>query len=270
MEEYQRKFEQLAARAGPLTTEQEVEIFISGLQEYIAIEVELHRPRDLISAMSLARLYERRGGAKRFIPPAYKPSSNTSSSSSNQKTFKRLSRTEMDERRAKGLCFNCDEVYNQGHQCKRLSWLDGVDESVQGDNEDQEIEEDLPPEISLHAIMGENFGGKTMRIQGIIGQHHLLILIDLGSTHSFLGSWWVTKLGLTCEPKEGLQVVVANGSKIRSPGQCQNVPITMGNQLIHIDLYILKLNGVDAGFGSELATENGSHPIRFQSQIHGF
>nr|TKS05754.1 hypothetical protein D5086_0000129700 [Populus alba] len=137
--------------------------------EYIAIEMELHRPRDLISAMSLARLYERRSGAKRFIPAAYKPSSNTSSSSSNQKTFKRLSRTEMDERRAKGLCFNCDEVYNWGHQYKRLFWLDGV--------------------------------------------------------------------------------VVANGSKIKSPGQCPNVPIMMGNQLIHIDFYILKLNGVDAVLG---------------------
>jgi len=249
VEEFQRKFEQLAARAGPLTTEQEVEIFISGLQEYIAIEVELHRPKDLISAMSLAHLYERRSGAKRFIPSANKPSSNTSSGSSNQKTFKRLSRHEMDERRAKGLCFNCDEVYNRGHQCKRLFWLDGVDESVQEDNEDHEFEEDLPPEISLHAIMGENSGGKTMRIQGIIGHHHLLILIDSGSTHSFLGSRWVTKLGLTCEPMKGLQVVVANGSKIRSPGQCPNVPVMMGNQLIHIDFYIFKLNEVDAVLG---------------------
>jgi len=59
----------------------------------------------------------------------------------------------------------------------------------------------------------------------------------------------VTKLGLTCELKEGLQVVVVNGSKIKSPGQCQNVPITMGNQLIHIDIYILTLNGVDAILG---------------------
>ena len=161
-----------------------MEIFISGLQEYIAIEVELHRPRDLISAMSLVRLYERRSGAKQFIPFAFKPSSNTSSISSNQKMFTQLSRTKMDERRAKGLCFNYDEVYNRGHQCKRLFWLDGVDESVQEDNEDHEFEEDLQPEISLHAIMGENSGGKTMRIQGIIGQHRLMILIYSGSTHS--------------------------------------------------------------------------------------
>jgi len=97
VEEYQCKFEQLAARADPLTTEQEVEIFISGLQEYFTIEVELHRPRDLISAISLACLYERRGEARRIMTSAYKPSSNTSSSSSNQRIFKRLGCTKIDE-----------------------------------------------------------------------------------------------------------------------------------------------------------------------------
>ena len=252
VEDYQRQFEQLAARAGPLTSEQELEIFISGLQEYIAIEVELHRPRDLTSAMSLARLYERRGGVRRFAPTNHRstpPPQPLNSNTINTKIFKRLSRTEMDERRAKGLCFNCDEVYNRGHQCKRLFWLDGIEESIQGDKECSEFEEDLPPEISLHAIMGEHLGGKTMRIHGIIGGHQLLILIDSGSTHSFLSSQWMTELKLPCEPKAGLQVMVANGNKIRSPGQCLDVPVTMGNQLIHIDFYILNLTGIDAVLG---------------------
>ncbi|KAB5538897.1 hypothetical protein DKX38_016430 [Salix brachista] len=251
VEDYQRQFEQLAARAGPLTSEQELEIFISGLQEYIAIEVELHRPQDLTSAMSLARLYERRGGVRKLAPTNHRftPQQPVTSNSNNSKIFKRLSRTEMDERRAKGLCFNCDEVYTRGHQCKRLFWLDGIEESVQGETEDHDIEEEFPPEISLHAIMGEHSGGKTMKIHGIIGNQHLLILIDSGSTHSFLGSQWVTTLGLTCEPKAGLQVMVANGSKIRSPGQCLHVPVMMGNQLIQIDFYVLQLTGIDAVLG---------------------
>ncbi|KAB5541338.1 hypothetical protein DKX38_014312 [Salix brachista] len=251
VEDYQRQFEQLAARAGPLTSEQELEIFISGLQEYIAIEVELHRPQDLTSAMSLARLYERRGGVRKLAPTNHRftPQQPVTSNSNNSKIFKRLSRTEMDERRAKGLCFNCDEVYTRGHQCKRLFWLDGIEESVQGETEDHDIEEEFPPEISLHAIMGEHSGGKTMKIHGIIGNQHLLILIDSGSTHSFLGSQWVTTLGLTCEPKAGLQVMVANGNKIRSPGQCLHVPVMMGNQLIQIDFYVLQLTGIDAVLG---------------------
>ncbi|KAG6521619.1 hypothetical protein ZIOFF_018744 [Zingiber officinale] len=53
VEDYQRKFEQLAARASSLTLEQEVQIFISGLQDHIAVEVEIHHPEDLTSAMML-------------------------------------------------------------------------------------------------------------------------------------------------------------------------------------------------------------------------
>ncbi|KAF9662444.1 hypothetical protein SADUNF_Sadunf18G0053900 [Salix dunnii] len=249
VEEYQRKFEQLAARASHLTTEQEVEIFISGLIEYIAIEVELHQPRDLISAMSLARLYERRSGARRTMPPQLKSPTVISSLPSNQRTFKRLSRGEMDERRAKGLCFNCDEIYNRGHQCKRLFWLDGVEESVQGELEDHDNCEDDTPEISLHAIIGEASGGNTMRVHGTIKRKRILFLIDSGSTHSFLDSTLVAKLGLNCTHQEGLQVVIANGSKIKSPGQCKNVPISLGTQLIQFDFYILTLNGIDAVLG---------------------
>ncbi|OMO91438.1 Retrotransposon gag protein [Corchorus capsularis] len=50
VDDYQQKFVQLAARAGSLTMDQE-----------IAVEVELHQPRDLSTAMSLALLHERRG-----------------------------------------------------------------------------------------------------------------------------------------------------------------------------------------------------------------
>jgi hypothetical protein len=57
------------------------------------------------------------------------------------------------------------------------------------------------------------------------------------------------KLGLTCERTERLQVLVANDNKIRSPGQSQDVPIAMGNQLILIDFNILTLNRVDVVLG---------------------
>ena len=112
----------------------------------------------------------------------------------------------MEDRRAKGLCFNCDEVFSRGHQCKRLFWLDGVEESVQEEVADQDLEEELPPEISLYAITGSNSNGKTMRIQGILMKHNLLFLIDSGSTHSFLDSRWVTKLGLPYTRKKGFRL----------------------------------------------------------------
>lgn len=70
-----------------------------------------------------------------------------------QPPIRRLSKAEMSERRAKGQCFDCDELYSARHKCKRLFCL-LVDE-----HEDYEEEfKLLEPEISLNAISGiKNF-----------------------------------------------------------------------------------------------------------------
>lgn len=66
VEEYVGRFEQLSARASSFNNEQEVEFFISGLPEQTSIEVKIHRPKDLTTATGMARLYDRRPGAKRY------------------------------------------------------------------------------------------------------------------------------------------------------------------------------------------------------------
>uniref|UniRef100_A0A199UBA5 Uncharacterized protein n=1 Tax=Manihot esculenta TaxID=3983 RepID=A0A199UBA5_MANES len=42
----------------------------------------------------------------------------------------------MEERRKKGLCFNCDETFVRGHQCKKLSWLELEDANEESKDED--------------------------------------------------------------------------------------------------------------------------------------
>ena len=59
-ENYQGKFEKLILRVCTLTQSQKIELYISGLADYITIEVELHNPPYLPTAMSLYRLYERK------------------------------------------------------------------------------------------------------------------------------------------------------------------------------------------------------------------
>ncbi|KAF2315542.1 hypothetical protein GH714_040044 [Hevea brasiliensis] len=58
--DYQNQFEALVSRAGTLTQHQKVQLYLSGLQDSIAVEVELHHPTDLVNAMSISRLYERK------------------------------------------------------------------------------------------------------------------------------------------------------------------------------------------------------------------
>ena len=122
-----------------------------------------------------------------LLPPPVK--------SSNTIPFKRLSPTELAMRREKGLCFNCDEKYTRGHKCTSSLFLFVTedDEHLQ----DAESPPGLPPlslpvsqevspaQISLHALSGQG-APETLRVTGIIGQHHVRILIDGGSTHNFL------------------------------------------------------------------------------------
>lgn len=49
----------------------------------------------------------------------------------------------MAERRARGLCYNCDEPYSVGHQCKKLFWLELANQEV----EEPTIESVVEPEF---------------------------------------------------------------------------------------------------------------------------
>ncbi|KAH0642688.1 hypothetical protein KY289_033662 [Solanum tuberosum] len=101
----------------------------NGLVDYIAIEVELHNPLDLAMSMSLSRLYERKGQPFRSQLLDGCRSKMTDFSPPQRTRFvRKLTRSEMDERGLKGLCFNCDEVFTRGHQCKKLFWIDSIDE----------------------------------------------------------------------------------------------------------------------------------------------
>ena len=43
--------------------------------------------------------------------------------------IKRITPTQMDERRKRGLCYNCDEKQGPGHKCKnaKLFLLEGIE-----------------------------------------------------------------------------------------------------------------------------------------------
>jgi hypothetical protein len=86
-------------------------------------------------------------------------------------------------------------------------------EAYQGEGDDGE---DLP-KISLHAIIGRE-ALDMMKVYGQIKRSISLVLIDFGSTHNFVSLALANVLGLI--PKEGdeMDVIVASGEKIKSPG----------------------------------------------------
>ncbi|KAK6247766.1 hypothetical protein QUC31_019331 [Theobroma cacao] len=71
----------------------------------------------------------------------------------------------MEERWFKGLCFNCDEPFVRGHQCKNLFWIDSIEEEDEEQTEFEPSANTDQPKISLNAIIGISTP-QNMRLQG--------------------------------------------------------------------------------------------------------
>jgi len=70
------------------------------------------------------------------------------------------------------------------------------------------------PYISLQAINGVQ-GFQIMRVTGHIGRKSIQILVDLGSTHNFVGLKLAQRLGCKMEPIQLQSISVADGSKLK-------------------------------------------------------
>lgn len=180
----------------------------------------------------------------------------------------------MQERRDKGLCYNCDEKFFIGHKCikPRLYYLEGV-ESYEGEEQENNSDikeehtteegEDSIPSISLHAIAGA-LEPTTMRLKGVLNHKPVMILIDSGSTHNFIDAEAAKKTQLPISNSQ-LAVQIANGDKISCLGYCQNVKIHFNNFDSLIDLYVLNLGGCDVVLGIQWLRELGTIEWNFQN-----
>jgi hypothetical protein len=64
-------------------------------------------------------------------------------------------------------------------------------------------------------------------------------LLDSGSTQNFIDLEAAAHVGLQFGDRFGLQVVVANGDRVLSPGCCCNVSFTIGTERFIMDFYRL-------------------------------
>ncbi|KAI9177153.1 hypothetical protein LWI28_011710 [Acer negundo] len=157
----------------------------------------------------------------------------------------------MKEHREKGLCYNCDEKFRPRHKCKSLT-LFLIDSNDYCD-EDMDCSPDsdaIPhPKLSLHAIAGA-MNPQTMCVTGYYHDKLLYILLDFGSTHNFLDPLIASKLNLPISCKTVFEVMVANGDRLYSEGQCQNIFIDIQGVPVTSDFYLLSLEGYDAVLGA--------------------
>lgn len=112
---------------------------------------------------------------------------------SNQ-SFKKMSFAELQDRRAKGLYYNCDERFSPHHKCPNrklllFQWDDDLPYILETPVEEiiastEQLQQDFQS-LSLHAMDSTIIFG-TLRYVGYINGHVVQVLLDRGSDDNFL------------------------------------------------------------------------------------
>ncbi|XP_062187935.1 uncharacterized protein LOC133891241 [Phragmites australis] len=251
--EYIEKFDelvhQLLAHDASLSTAVITNRFIDGLKEEVRAVVLIQRPHDLDTASSVALLQEeilsgstrrdmRKNDGNIFIRGLNRSSAAPLSKSSQQNIIEEKKMMENpknrieDEklsalksyRKAKGLCFKCGAKWGPQHVCTPTVPLHVVEELWQliAEPSQQNLEatttgesdsgEDLMA-VSAQALSGTE-SRRTMKLLGLIHNHEVVMLIDSGSSNSFVSESLAVKIKGWNELSTPLRVKVANGGVV--------------------------------------------------------
>lgn len=136
-----------------------------------------------------------------------------------------------------------------------------VDETL--DDMEPLLVHQVPREISINALAGSR-SVNTIRLQGTLKGKKIHILIDSGSTHSFIDSKLVKQLGLVAEVVPPLLVSVADGSRIIVDSVCKNLQYQIQGHFFSDELRLFPLGSSDVILGVDWLKQY--NPITFDHQ----
>ena len=275
------QFEALSNRIRDLSENHKLSCFLSGLKDEVRSSVKMLNPKNINEAFSLAKIQEEYLMSSKKIqkpfslelskPSILGPRPDIKLDSKFKEPLQRLSPAQKEERRKKGLCFNCDEKFQLGHHYKsaKILLLKGlypfqgpisnvqlielndtdIPLSLEFDMLHSESVESKPKmaevEITLYALLGSP-SPSTMRIKGKINRHWVVILIDY-----FLDAAILSKLQLFLDPIVSFEVKVANGATIKTKDVCLDVKVVMQGHIFSVNLNALPLEDCELVLGTQ-------------------
>lgn len=256
-----------------------VNSFLSGLKEEIASALYRHKPNTLRDAREKARAQEcviealerkSKQCAKQSSGSSFAGKKEGTTSGDRTKTpyqngnkqvgraVKRLSYGDFKERMSKGLCIHCGEKYSPGHNCKNkqvfmLATEDDTEGAtadtgdlslIWGDCDEEVPTKEVESELSIHALTGTD-GVHTLSVKGETRNRALRILIDSGSSHSFVPTNLVKALQLKTQLCTSVNVIVANGEKLTSCQQLEKFEWKMAGESFVAPMLALPIGSYD-------------------------
>lgn len=190
--------------------------------------------------------------------------------------IKHMPSAEMQIRHDKGLCFTCDEKYSWTNKCPNkniMLLLYDVD-----DDDCQPIShvltpnppnpEDDPP-LSLHHLSLQAYQGfpssATIHFQGTIIGTTVKVLMDGGSSDSFIHLRIAHHLHLPIESTPGVRVLVGNGHYLQVGDIIRALPLQISGHIIHFPTYVLLIFDTNVLIRASWLVTLGEHIADYRS-----
>ncbi|XP_027076964.1 uncharacterized protein [Coffea arabica] len=289
IEDYEEKFEELKTlmltRNPRLDESYFVSSFISGLKDEIKPTVKMFKPQTLMKAFEVAELQEcsleiqskqSKATGRGTVEPRFGIYKNSTQDQARQQSYRlpaiipaprktdsihrdlsKITAEEMQYRRKHGLCYRCGEKFGVGHQCRKgnLNCANTEEEEEEVEFEDAEGEQDELTgrvgelaEVSLNALSGA-IKRKSILLMGNLGGLPVKILVDTGSSDSFIHHRVVNLLHLPYHSVSPFTVTLADGTDITSGAISPNVSWVIQDYRFQFDLKIMELGGWDIILG---------------------
>nr|GEU50102.1 retrotransposable element Tf2 [Tanacetum cinerariifolium] len=268
IEDYQNSFDKLLSRVD-IREDQAISFYMVGLPTDIELAVRMFKPQTLSVAYSLSKLQietneatKKKNKAPLFPTPKFNSYTSGGNQISSPKPLalpapnvnwrtkaatpqvgpmrKRLSQKEMEEKRAKNLCFYCDQRYVPCHKCTGQVYL----LEVFLDEEESQEEEEI--------------------VFGMVGKTQIHILIDTSSTHNFIDTKVAKKVGCLVKNTCPLQVSVAGGKTLVSTNICPDFVWKLQGETFSASTMTLSLGVCDMVLGVQWLSTLGDIQFNFQ------
>ena len=179
------------------------------------------------------------------------------------------------QRRAMGLCYKCGEKWSRDHTCSATVQLHVVqelwelfqleDEATEYHVSSPDAAEELFLAISKAAIHGAD-APRTVKFSGSIQHIPVTLLVDSGSSSSFLSTQLAAKLSGLCPLQKPISVQVAGGGKLSCDSFLPQALWFIGDLAFHSDLKVLPLTAYDMIIGMDWLEKFSPMTVHWQQK----
>ncbi|RWW74688.1 hypothetical protein BHE74_00017371 [Ensete ventricosum] len=99
---------------------------------------------------------------------------------------------------------------------------------------------------------------QKLKTEGFLVQQSVIVLVDVGSTHKFMSSKVDAHLMLQKEDYNGFEVKVANDQILKCNRKYPRVKLSLQEQDVVVDFFILPLDGFDIVLGIDWLSTIGN------------